>query len=125
MKRGKSGKSDTIDVESAAHATFSRIRIVTPKARSDMIEALRLFKVCRKMTVVTLRIALQIIQKNIVSAPDELCEHIRYLTRMQLFRTLAVWRPDVTVYHNIQDAYCIALKSLARRYLSYTMKYLI
>jgi hypothetical protein len=36
---------------------------------------------------------------------------------MQLIRTLASWRPDVTAYRNVQDAYRIALKSLARRYL--------
>jgi hypothetical protein len=36
---------------------------------------------------------------------------------MQLIRTLASWRPDVTAYRHVQDAYRIALKSLARRYL--------
>jgi hypothetical protein len=56
------------------------------------------------------------IQMNIVSAPDELRDQIRHLTRMQLIRTLVSWRPDVTAYRN-QDAYRIALKSLARRYL--------
>lgn len=33
---------------------------------------------------------------------------------MQLIHLLA---PDVTAHRNVQDAYCIALKSLARRYL--------
>ena len=54
---------------------------------------------------------------DIVSAPDELRDQIRNLTRMQRIRTLAAWRPDATAYRNIQDAYHIALKSLARRYL--------
>lgn len=40
MECRKRGKSDTIDAESAAHAAFSRIRTVTPKTRSGMIEAL-------------------------------------------------------------------------------------
>lgn len=57
------------------------------------------------------------IQMNIVSAPDELLDQIRHLTRMQLNRTLASWRPDVTAYRYVQDAYRITLKSLARRYL--------
>ena len=128
MERRKRGKSDTIDAESAAHAAFSRIRTVTPKTRSGMIEALRVLKVCRKTAVAARRIALQMIQMNIVSAPDELRDQIRHLTRMQLIRTLAAWRPDVTAYRNVQDAYRIAyrnvqdayriaLKSLARRYL--------
>lgn len=34
-----------------------------------------------------------------------------------MFRTLASWRPDVTAYRHVQDAYHIALKSLTRRYL--------
>lgn len=57
------------------------------------------------------------IQMNIVSAPDERWDQIRHLTRMQLRRALASWRPDVTAYRHVQDAYLIALKSLARRYL--------
>jgi transposase len=89
IERRKRGKSDTIDAESAAHATFSRIRTVTPKTRSGMIEALRVLKVCRKTAVAARRIALQMIQMNIVSAQNELREQIRYLTRMQLIRTLA------------------------------------
>src|SRR3546814_12264790 len=36
---------------------------------------------------------------------------------MQLIRTLAAWRPDVTGYREVAIAYRIALKSLARRYL--------
>ncbi len=50
-------------------------------------------------------------------SPDELRDQIRSLIRMQLIRTLASWRPDVTAYRNVQDAYRIALKSLARRYI--------
>ena len=117
MERRRRGKSDTIDAESAAHAAFSLIRTVTPKTRSGMIEALRVLKVCRKTAVAARRIALQMIQMNIVSSPDELRDQLRNLTRMQLIRTTAAWRPDVTAYRNVQDAYRIALKSLARRYL--------
>jgi transposase len=36
---------------------------------------------------------------------------------MQLVRTLAAWRPDLTDYRDPLSAYRIALKSLARRYL--------
>lgn len=57
------------------------------------------------------------IHSNIISAPDELRELTRKMTRMQLIRTLASSRPDVTGYRNVMDAYRIALKSLALRYL--------
>jgi transposase len=39
------------------------------------------------------------------------------MTRMQLIRTLAAWRPDLTDYRNVTSAYRITLKSLGRRYL--------
>ncbi len=39
------------------------------------------------------------------------------MTRMQLVRTLAAWRPDLTDYRNVVSAYRITLKSLGRRYL--------
>jgi putative transposase len=36
---------------------------------------------------------------------------------MQLIRTLAAWRPDLTDYRSVVSAYRITLKSLGRRYL--------
>ena len=63
------------------------------------------------------RVALQMIQNTIVYAPDELRETLRKMTRMQLIRTLAAWRPDLTDYCNGVSAYRITLKSLGRRYL--------
>jgi hypothetical protein len=39
------------------------------------------------------------------------------MTRMQLIRTLAAWRPDLTDYRRVVSAYRITLNSLGRRYL--------
>jgi transposase len=115
--RRKRGKDDTIDAESAAHAAFARIRTVTPKTRDGMIESLRVLKVCRKTAVAARRVALQIIQTQIISAPESLREQLRTMTRMKLIRTLAAWRPDMTGYRDVVTAYRIALKSLARRFV--------
>ena len=82
-----------------------------------MVESLRVLKVCRKTAVQARRIALQIIQTTIVCAPDRLRDLLRNMTRMKLIRTLAAWRPDLTGYRDVEEAYKIALKSLARRYL--------
>src|SRR5690242_310604 len=82
-----------------------------------MIEALRVLSACRKTAVAAQRIALQMIQNTIVCAPESLREVLRRMTRMQLVRTLAAWRPDVTAYRDVEAAYRISLKSLARRYL--------
>lgn len=115
--RRKRGKDDTLDAGNAAHAAFAGIRTVTPKKRDGMVESLRVLKVCRKTAIQARRITLQLIQNTIVSAPDELRESLRTLTRMQLIRTLAAWRPDLSSYRQVASAYRIALKSLGRRYL--------
>ena len=115
--RRRRGKNDDLDAEAAAHAAFAGKRTVTPKSRDGMIEALRVLKACRKTAVAARRVALQMIHNTIVCAPDELRDTLRKMTRMQLVRTLAAWRPDLTDYRNTLSAYRIVLKSLARRYL--------
>src|SRR5438477_11857207 len=92
-------------------------RTVTPKSRDGMVESLRVLKACRKTAVAARRVALQMIHNTIVCAPDELRETLRRMTRMQLIRTLAAWRPDLTDYRSVVSAYRITLKSLGRRYL--------
>jgi transposase len=72
---------------------------------------------CRKTAVAARRVALQMIQNTIVCAPDGLRDHLRNMTRMQLIRTLASWRSDLTAYRDVESAYRISFKSLARRYL--------
>jgi len=115
--RWKRGKNDDLDAQNAAHAAFAGKRTVTPKTRDGMIESLRVLKACRKTAVAARRVALQMIHNTVVCAPDELRDTLRKLTRMELIRTLAAWRPDMTDYRNVASAYRIALKSLARRYL--------
>jgi hypothetical protein len=72
-----------------------------------MTESLRVLKVCRKRAVAARRVALQIIQTQIVSAPDALRDHLRSMTRMKLIRTVAAWRPDLTGYRDVTMAYRI------------------
>jgi transposase len=115
--RRRRGKNDDLDAQSAAHAAFAGTRTVTPRSRDGMIEALRVLTACRKTAVAARRVALQMIHNTIVCAPDGLRETLRRMTRMQLVRTLAAWRPDLTAYRDVEAAYRIGLKSLARRYL--------
>ena len=115
--RRKRGKNDDLDAQNAAHAAFVGKRTVTPRSRDGMIEALRVLVACRKTAVTARRVALQMIQNTIISAPDALRDQLRVMTRMKLVRTLAAWRPDLTGYREVEAAYRISLKSLARRYL--------
>lgn len=115
--RRRRGKNDDLDAQNAAHAAFAGKRTVTPRSRDGMVESLRVLKACRKTAVAARRIALQLIHNTIVCAPDGLREALRNMTRMQLVRTLAAWRPDLTGYREVESAYKISLKSLGRRYL--------
>lgn len=115
--RRRRGKDDDLDAQNAAHAALAGQRVVTPKTRDGMIESLRVLKACRKTAVAARRVALQMIHNTIVCSPDELRDTLRKLTRMQLVRTLAAWRPDLSDYRNVTSAYRITLKSLGRRYL--------
>lgn len=115
--RRRRGKNDDIDAQNAAHAAFAGKRVVTPKTRDGMIESLRVLKACRKTAVAARRVALQMIHNTIVCAPEDLRDALRALTRMQLIRTLAAWRPDLSDYRQVASAYRITLKSLGRRYL--------
>jgi transposase len=57
------------------------------------------------------------LHNTIICAPEGLRDQFRAMTRMQLIRTVAAWRPDLTAYRDVEAAYRIGLKSLARRYL--------
>ena len=115
--RRRRGKNDDLDAQNAAHAAFAGKRTVTPRSRDGMVESLRILSACRKTAVAARRVALQMIQNTIVCAPDGLRDTLRAMTRMQLIRTLAAWRPDLSAYRDVEAAYRISLRSLARRYL--------
>lgn len=115
--RRRRGKNDDLDAENAAHAAFAGQRTVAPRTRDGMVESLRVLKACRKTAVAARRVALQMIHNTTVCAPEGLRDQLRNLTRMQLIRTLAACRPDLSAFRDVDGAHRIGLKFLARRYL--------
>jgi transposase len=111
------GKSDTLDAENAARAILAGRRTTTPKMKDGQVEALRVLRLTRSTAVKSRRAALQLLRNHIVSAPEELRDQVRNLTRMQLIRTCAAGRPDATGFRDPVVATRIALRSLARRIL--------
>ena len=75
-----------------------------------------MLRVTRQTAVRARRNALQLLRMTIVAAPEELRDQVRNLTRMQLIRTCAAWRPETTNAADPVAATRIALKCLARRY---------
>jgi len=115
--RRRKGKDDDLDAISAARAALHQRRTVTPKSKDGAVASLQVLRVGRAHAVRERRSALQLMRMTIISAPEELRDQIRNLTRMQLIRTLAAWRPDVSNATDPVTAYRVTLKSLARRYL--------
>jgi transposase len=111
------GKSDTLDAENAARAVLAGRRTTTPKTKDGQVESLRVLRLTRSTAVKSRRAALQLLRNHVVSAPEELRDQVRNLTRMQLIRTCAAWRPDATGFRDPVVATRIALRSLARRIL--------
>ena len=115
--RRRKGKDDDLDAISAARAALGGHRTSIPKSKDGKVESLRVLRVVRSTAVKSRRVALQMLRAQIVSAPEELRDQVRNLTRMQLIRTCAAWRPDLTDAADPVSATRIALKSLARRIL--------
>lgn len=115
--RRRKGKDDDLDAISAARAALRGQRTSVPKSKDGKVESLRVLRVVRSTAVKSRRVALQMLRAQIVSAPEELRDSVRNLTRMQLIRTCASWRPDSTDAADPVTATRIALKSLARRIL--------
>ena len=57
------------------------------------------------------------LRNHAISAPDEVRDTVRSLTRMQMLRTVAAWRPDFDDFDHPATATRIAMRSLARRIL--------
>jgi transposase len=115
--RRRRGKSDTLDAENAAHAALSGQRSHTPKSMAGAVEALRVLRRTRGSAVKSRRAALQGLHNLIVEAPAELRDQLRHLTRMQLLRSCAAWRPDTDAFRDPVTATRIAIKSLCQRIL--------
>jgi transposase len=92
-ERRRKGKDDDLDAISAARAALHDRRTSTPKSKDGAVESPR---VTRATAIRAQRNAPQLLRVNIVSAPEELRDQLRHLTRMQLIRTRAGWRPDTT-----------------------------
>lgn len=54
-----------------------------------MVQSLRVLRIARSTAVKARRVALQMLRCQIVSAPEEIRDQVRNLTRMQLIRICA------------------------------------
>lgn len=112
--RRRQGKSDPIDAIAAARAVLAGTATGTPKARTGLVEAIRVLRVARRSAVKQRRQAIQQLRDLVSTAPDALRERLGDLTAAQLVTTCAGFRPgDLT---DVIEATKFALRSIARRH---------
>lgn len=110
--RRSRGKSDAIDALLAAQRLHRLELQISPKSRVGDVECLRMLRVARKTAVKARTQALNSMKALIVTAPDDLREQLRGLTKDTLPDRCASLRPKGT---EPAAAAKMALRSLARR----------
>jgi transposase len=118
--RRSHGKDDTLDAIAAAEAAWSRRRVQPAKHRDGVVEALRSLRVARTSAVRMRRQAQQQLDSLLVSAPDDVREPLRDLTRTPLLRACAALAPDPDAAHQPAVAVQLAVRSLAGRIVDLT-----
>jgi transposase len=111
--RRRRGKSDSIDAEAAARKTLTAERLAIPKDTSGIVEAIRLLRVAREGAVKARAAACNQLSELIVTALDELREHLTRKTLPGQASLCARLRPDTTRLHEPPQAAKLAPRSVA------------
>ena len=111
--RRRKGKSDAIDAEAAARAVLSGAATGAPKSRDGDVEAIRALRVVRRSAMRNRVQAIHQLRALTSTAPQELRDQIRGLSRADLIETCGRFR--VTGADNPNTATRFALRELARR----------
>ena len=112
------GKSDTIDAEAAARAVLAGTSTLVPKAGDDWVEQLRVLRLARRSAVHARTQTINQMHAVVVSAPPQLHDVLKPLSRVELIRRSSRFRvgqlgaPATTVRWT--------LRLLAQRYQTLT-----
>ncbi len=115
--RRRNGKSDPLDAISAARAVLAGTATGTPKQRDGAVESIRALRVARRSAVKSRTAALNALRQLVITAPDELRQHLSGLSETALITTCARLRPgrDIDALADPTHAAKTALRRLARR----------
>lgn len=109
------GKTDAFDAENAARAILAGTATGTPKTADGAVEMIRIIKSAKHAAVKARTTAMISLKNLIVTAPDELREQLRPLTKMALIRRCAAFR--IGHLDDPHGAVKYALRAVARRWL--------
>lgn len=113
--RARHGKSDVIDAESAARSVLNGTATGLPKARTGVVEAIRVIKVPRDRAVKDRSAAMEQLRDLITTAPTTIHDDLIGLTTRQRIARTAGYRPDPARLDDPTQATKQALRMLAHR----------
>lgn len=108
------GKSDILDAENAARAVLAGKATAIPKSADGVVEMLRQVKVAKDTAVKARTSAMITLKALVVTAPPDLGEELRELSKMTLIGRCLALRPGKT--DTTLAAAKHVLRSLARRW---------
>jgi transposase len=113
--RRRRGKSDPTDADAAASAVLAGDALGMPKAQDGAVEAVRILRVARRGAVKAKTNCIHAMRSLVVTAPSELREQLRGMTRAKLVSTCARFRSSDDPREPL-GASKAALRSLALRH---------
>lgn len=111
--RRHKGKSDTVDAEAAARAVQAGDALAEPKAHDGAVETIRALRIVRSSAIKARTQAINEMKDFIVTAPAQLREELRSLSRTELVEVCSKIAPDEVTTPLAGVRY--ALGMLARR----------
>jgi transposase len=116
--RRRKGKSDAVDADAAARAVQAGDATAIPKAGVGVVEMLRVLHLARKTAVKARTQTVNALRALLVTAPPELREQLRGLSKTMLPRAAAA--PETGIITSPAAATVLALASLGRRHAALT-----
>ncbi len=124
LARRFEGKSDRLDAQQAARSVLSGAASATPKAKTGVIEVIRILRVTRGNAIKARTMAFNLLSGVVVTAPSPLREELVVLTKRTLVNRCARLRPEsddlVSLVGDPERLLVCgskhALRELARRY---------
>ncbi len=111
----RTGKSDSLDAESAARSVLAGTAIGQPKDADGEVEMIRTLRITRRSAVKARAQAANQIQALVVTAPEALKSELCGLSTARLVEKASRLRPGATP-SDVEAATKLALRSVARRY---------
>jgi transposase len=109
------GKSDPLDAYAAARAVLAGRATGIPKSRTGTVESIRMLRIVRTSAVKARTAAINEFHALVLTAPEQLRETFRPLTRLQQLHRAAKMRPCPDRAADPTQAIKIALRRLAER----------